>query len=258
MIFYISKIFTSFLLPPGIFIAALFLSAFYAKKYKKLFLGFAIVFLIFSIRAFSNLLLSPLEEPYTKPFVKNKNAKAVVVLAGGSLIDSPNLPLYPGSLKRLIYGIMIAKKENLPLIYTGADTLKKEKQEKAIRQTIKELQKSLNLSLPIKNKIENRFCIVIEKYSLNTYQNALFTKKLFEKNGFKNPSIYLVTSAYHMKRSELLFKRMGFLVTPEATDFQLNKDINYAYFLPTFNALTTSFLALHEYFGIIKELIFTN
>jgi len=255
LIFYISKLFTSFLLPPGIFIAALFAAALYAKKYRKIFMGFAFIFLIFSIRAFSNLLLSPLEKPYEKPFVKNEKAQAVVVLAGGSLISSPNLPLYPGAFKRLIYAIMIAKKNNLPLIYTGSDTLQKDKSSYAVKKTLKQLQEYLNIPLPVSEKIKNEFCIIIENESLDTYQNALFTKRLFEKNGIKNPYIYLVTSAYHMKRATILFKNMGFRPIPEATDFQVNEEVNYSYYLPTFNALTSSFLALHEYFGILKAVL---
>ncbi|NPA81847.1 MAG: YdcF family protein [Epsilonproteobacteria bacterium] len=253
--FLISKLFTSFFLPPGIFILALFIASFYAKRFRKTLFAISFIFLLISIKYVANILLSPLESPYNKPFQPQKGVQAVVVLAGGSVYKAANLPLAGSSFKRFVYGLMIAKRENLPLIYTGINAFKRGEEDFAIKQTVQELNEYLHLNIPVSSTLKNEFCVIFEKRSVDTYRNALFTKKLFEENGIKNPKIYLVTSAYHMKRSEIIFKNTGFEVTPEATDFLISKVSHYTAFLPNMGGFQLSFVAIHEYFGILKAIL---
>lgn len=56
-------------------------------------------------------------------------------------------------------------------------------------------------------------CIVIENRSRNTIENAAFTKPILDKNHLKPPYI-LVTSAFHMRRSVGIFKKIGIDVIP--------------------------------------------
>ncbi len=58
------------------------------------------------------------------------------------------------------------------------------------------------------NKInENeRLKIILEKNSSSTYSNAVEVRKLVEKNKFR--SIILLTSDYHMKRADFIFRRI--------------------------------------------------
>ena len=53
--------------------------------------------------------------------------------------------------------------------------------------------------------------IVIENKSKNTYENAIFTRKIFEKNGWAGKKFLLITSAFHMRRAEACFKKAGFV-----------------------------------------------
>jgi len=231
------------------------MAAVYSKKFRKLFLFIAITFLLLSIRFFANMLLDPLEKPYNRAFTAKKDIQAVVVLSGGSMPGSANLPLDASAFKRLVYGLMIAKKSNLPLVFSGSQGRVKEDESFAVKKSLRQMQEFLGIKFPVSKSIENRFCVVFEDKSLDTYQNALFSKKLFEKNGIEHPKIYLVTSAYHMKRSKLLFKNAGFVVTPAATDFHINPCINYATFFPTLSAFNISYAAVHEYFGILKAVL---
>lgn len=50
-----------------------------------------------------------------------------------------------------------------------------------------------------------RESIILDKASSSTYENAVEVKRLVEERGFT--SIILLTSAYHMRRAELVFRR---------------------------------------------------
>lgn len=50
--------------------------------------------------------------------------------------------------------------------------------------------------------------IIIERGSLNTHQNVIFTKELVDKD-YKNASLLLITSTWHMRRSRACFKKAG-------------------------------------------------
>ncbi len=62
-----------------------------------------------------------------------------------------------------------------------------------------------------------RDSIILEKASKSTYENAVECRRLLEEKGYS--SIVLVTSAYHMKRAYLIFRRVmpdGVLITPHS------------------------------------------
>jgi uncharacterized SAM-binding protein YcdF (DUF218 family) len=59
--------------------------------------------------------------------------------------------------------------------------------------------------------------ILVENASRNTYENAIFTKNIVEKEN-KNTSFLLITSGFHMKRSLKTFQKAGFVCTPFSTD----------------------------------------
>ena len=64
--------------------------------------------------------------------------------------------------------------------------------------------------------------IAIEPDSLNTFENATYTKALLSDRGIDQ--ILLVTSALHMPRSLAIFKKQGFAATPAPTDFHVVED----------------------------------
>jgi len=230
----LSKLFTYLFLPPGIFIVALFIASFYVRRFKWLFLSFSVVFYLLSIKPVANFLLTPLES------IDNNNTKAdaVVVLAGGSNYSGV-IKAYPGAFKRKFYSFYLAKEKNLPLIFSGGGKRKHSEADNA-KSDFKLLQKLSNSKLPI----------YYEDKSLNTKQNAIFTASLFSK--LKLPKIiYLVTSAYHMKRAIIYFKKAGFSVTPKAVDFKVEKEYNFYDYLPNMSNFKNSYLAIHEYIGII-------
>ncbi len=50
--------------------------------------------------------------------------------------------------------------------------------------------------------------IIVEKESRNTYENAQFTAKIINRD-FKEARLLLITSAFHMRRSEACFENAG-------------------------------------------------
>jgi uncharacterized SAM-binding protein YcdF (DUF218 family) len=65
--------------------------------------------------------------------------------------------------------------------------------------------------------------IVIEENSRDTYENAKFIREICRRDDYKNP--ILITSASHMKRSLLAFKKIGLNVWPYPANFR-TKSIN--------------------------------
>src|SRR5258706_7873052 len=59
--------------------------------------------------------------------------------------------------------------------------------------------------------------IIIENKSNNTYENAIFTKEILQRD-FPNGRFLLFTAAFHMRRAVACFKKVGMEVTPYGTD----------------------------------------
>ena len=95
--------------------------------------------------------------------------------------------------------------------------------------------------------------ILTEERSRNTYENAVNLKQLW-----RNGSILLVTSAYHLPRAVALFAKQGFRVTPVPCGYE-TKDrpgdgldqINITDFLPSYHALEITTHAIDELAGIV-------
>ncbi len=254
IVYIVSKLFTYLLLPPGLFVLLSFLMAFYTRKFRGFFLFAAFCFYLLSNIIFANFLLLPLERPYNKSFTKSEKADAVVVLGGGNIVGSANLPLASDAYKRVMYALMIAKSQNLPLIFSGGGLSKSESESSSFLKSMEQTKKYLSLEIPFSKKLkEGGFAVFLEDKSLDTFQNAKFTKQKFTEAGMQNPTIYLVTSAYHMKRSVSLYEHFGFRVIPCATDFKISlQKSNFWDYFPKMEALYDSYLALHEYAGLLS------
>ena len=235
MIYIISKLFTYLILPPGIFILILIFAGIFAKKFKWLFFISALSLYLLSNKFIANMLIYPLEDINYKD---NITPKAVVVLGGGT---NPKdiLKASPDAFKREIYGLLLSKKYNLPFIFTGGGI--KTNEAKNIKKDIDLITKTCGC------KIKTYF----EKKSLDTYENAKYTSKLFEKLHLKK-EIFLVTSAYHMKRSIALFKYFGFKIIPKPVGFFYNPNYTIWDLFPNEGSFHKSYKAIHEYFGLLS------
>ena len=92
--------------------------------------------------------------------------------------------------------------------------------------------------------------IVVEGESRTTYENARNTARLLDTD---SGPVLLVTSAFHMRRSQALFKAQGLDVVPASTDIQSTKTDVPAIldWIPDAYFLYTTSRAVKEYVGYI-------
>ena len=129
-------------------------------------------------------------------------ADAIVVLGGG-MEWSRDLP-YPdmnGAADRLWHAARLYKAGKAPVVLpTGA------------WEDASSVPLLLDLGVPAA-------VIRAETASRNTAENARFTAELLARMGCGR-RVLLVTSAWHMRRAQLLFERAGLEVIPAATDYE--------------------------------------
>lgn len=65
--------------------------------------------------------------------------------------------------------------------------------------------------------------IIVEGESRNTYENAVFSKRILEEQNI-NGNYLLITSAWHMYRAKACFDKAGLSYTPYSVDFASVKD----------------------------------
>ncbi|MCX7738345.1 MAG: YdcF family protein [Hydrogenothermaceae bacterium] len=233
--FFLKKLITFMILPPGIFVI-LFLSIAFLRKKMRLAsvisVASAVSIYLLSIEPIKDLLLSPLEEKYKRP--KQLTGDVIVVLGGGSYNTGV---LTDDSLKRLLTGFILQKQLNIPIILSGGSAI--------INLPESEVMKSVLIELGV-----DRSQIFTDVSSRDTLGNAFFTKKICQSKGFRR--VILVTSAYHMPRSILTFKQAGIEVIPYSTDFKMDKRYTFYSYLPKMNVLQDSTKVLREYIGLVS------
>jgi uncharacterized SAM-binding protein YcdF (DUF218 family) len=168
-----------------------------------------------------------------------KEADAIVILAGGSIKDSTE---YGGdtlgrfSLERVRYGAWLAKRLGKPILVTGGAPIGGKPEAEIMRD-------SLMLEFGVKRV---RW---VESDSINTRENARYAAHLLKPDGIQR--IYLVTNAWHLARAIPEFEMLGFKVIPAGTGYSLPQPLVPLDFLPNGKALHDSWLALHEWLGLL-------
>ncbi|TYB34894.1 MAG: YdcF family protein [Flexistipes sinusarabici] len=248
--FLISKLFTYFILPPGVFIAIILIALlFIAAGLKKTgvysLLLTAFLLYLLSVEPVKDFLLLPLENKFHPFEISEAQKEDVIVVLGGGMYDkSPakgmKPSLSPDSLKRTVYAFYLQKELNLPVIVSGGKVF-----QSSNTASSAEVMKSVMVRLGAgKEKIYT------ESESKNTAQNAEFTAKIMNKYGWSHA--LLVTSAYHMPRSVLSFGSAGVHVTAAPTDYKTDRSGYFWYsFMPQMSYLKDSWNALHEYAGLL-------
>jgi len=95
--------------------------------------------------------------------------------------------------------------------------------------------------------------IIIESASRNTRENAFFVKDLVAQNS-SSGKVILITSAFHMRRAEGCFRKVGIDVTGFSTDFYsaLPKDrFGVDGFIPSASVLSNWNFLIKEWIGYI-------
>lgn len=244
MLYVLKVIYSTFFVPPGIFLVLLLaLTAWLYRRQRKsattLFISTALFYLC-TIPAVADPVIRSLEARYTPPAAFSGDV--IVLLGGGATMDTPNIDghghLSGYAANRLLTAAQLYYKYKLPILTSGGKVLETTGTEAEISRTI-----LLGLGVPDDK-------IIVENQSLNTTQNAEYSKKLLDSQGFGQP--VLVTSAFHMPRAVLQFQKAGIKVIPWPTDYQANVHslISWFDFIPSSGALTNIALSIKEYLGL--------
>jgi uncharacterized SAM-binding protein YcdF (DUF218 family) len=258
--FFLSKLITPFLLPPGLFITLACITAVILIIKKKklpallLFITAILLYLV-SITPIQRAFLLPLENSHP-PLTDAQGIRRphgggvpsyIVVLGGGTVTASPEAGgrslLSASALRRTVYGYLLHKQTGLPVILCGGIVFKGEKKEAEAR-----VAKRLLLRLGM-----DEADILTDSESRNTFENAQNILPLLAAGGEElvTPPVILVTSAYHMKRSTAVFRSLGVPVIPAPTDYQSSRDkLDFWSFLPNAGNMEGISIALREYIGL--------
>jgi len=99
-----------------------------------------------------------------------------------------------------------------------------------------------------------REAIVVDNESRNTYENSRYTERLLKSAGAEDPSVLLVTSAWHMPRARGNFAKTSLKVVPAACDFSAFGTYHgtkrwYDWVLPSADSLMRSSVMFKEWLG---------
>ncbi len=178
-------------------------------------------------------------------------AEAIVLLGG-----STKPPIYPRTMPdiseqgdRIIYAAKLYKEGKAPLIIAAGGRIHWRVGGQSEAEDMQQLLEFIGIPAA---------AIIQEPNSLNTHENAVNVKKILQEKGIEQ--VLLVTSAMHMPRSLLIFKKEGINAIAAPTDFlvsQKNLDeltsssksiiLNL---IPNAHNLAKTTRALKEYLGL--------
>ena len=229
--FFLKKLVSYFILPPGIFILLLLLIATLAKRkaVRRLALFSALSLYLISTEPVKDALIYPLESEYSRGDASR--AQAIVVLGGG-VYNSGYLK--SSSYKRLITAFLLHKDTGLPIILSGGASIRTIPEAKVMEKLLREFG-------------VEQGSIYSELRSRDTKENALYVKRVCKRLGCRR--IALVTSAFHMGRAIRMFEKMGFEIEPYPTDFRFDGRYNFYSLFPKSSVFLDSSTAIREYIG---------
>ena len=247
---YLHKILPFFILPLGL-TSAFILAGVVFRRRLFCFTGL-VVLLLSSMPVTSGYLMRTVEGQAVRLTAESMpEADAIVVLSSSRTLAPGNPPVSEwNDPDRFFGGIELYRAGKAPVIvFTGGWVPWRPGLEPEGRVLIR---KAIELGIPDKN-------LLTTGKVLDTAEEARAVSDLLHARiGVSSrPKILLVTSAYHMRRAVLLFKRVGLDVIPFPVDFQVSEGGNLTIlgFIPNGNSLRQTEMALREEYGYLFYLI---
>lgn len=248
--FSLSKFISAFLFPPGIQILTIALSLALLRKWRRT-AYFAIVVSAASLYAMSiTLVTGPMEEwlEQASPEVKVADApaaEAIVVLGDFVRVATKSRERFrlTASTDRLYKAALLYRAGKAQQVVVSGGTQSEGGNEVSSQAAAaRELLIGWGVPAP---------AILLEAESQNTHENAVFSRRLFKAAG--KPKILLVTSAMHLPRAGVIFRREGFDVVAFPADFKSGwGDSDWlSKLLPGAGNMESAGGALHEYLGML-------
>jgi uncharacterized SAM-binding protein YcdF (DUF218 family) len=244
--FFLKKLVTPFILPPGIFILALISSGmliiFLKRRKIGIFnLALGLLLWVFCSAPFSNYLIGGLESEFD---IYPEVTGDCIILLGGGIIDK--VPDFSGfgtptdsMLARIVTAVRVQKKLDIPIIVSGGRIYPNTSSE---AQIAKRFLVDLGVA-------EGQ--IMMEENARDTYENAKYAKEICQRKNYQKP--ILITSAFHMKRALFSFRKAGLDIIAYPAGFRSKnaQDLRWVSYLPRSSSLEVTSDALHEYLGIL-------
>lgn len=217
MFLFLSKLLPLFIYPLGIACILLIIALIMwlqRSRWIALPIFLALVVLLISSNArVSNYLIKTLEWQ-NLPSQDLPTAEAIVVLGGATrAADAPRImPDINENGDRLLYAAKLYQEQKAPLVILAGGRIEWYGAGQPEAVDMKQLLQLMGVPAE---------AIILEPNSLNTYQNAVNVKEILQKRNIEK--ILLVTSAFHMPRSLLIFQRQNINAIPAPTDFLLSQ-----------------------------------
>ena len=247
LFFFVSKIIWIIVSPDSLLLILIIFSLvlLYLDKQKqaKILLSIASgLLLLISFFPIGEWLLYPLETRFqTNPVLPDKVAGIVVLSGSENTVLSPQwqqVELGDATERDLMFLTLGRKYPEAKLLFTGGSGSLLEQKDKAA-DIAKKLFKQLNFDVTR---------IIFEKESRNTYENAIYSKKIVEP--VKNENWILITTGWHMPRSVGIFCKAEWPVIPYPVDHQTNKDNLFRISFNLSNNLRMLKIAIKEWLGL--------
>jgi uncharacterized SAM-binding protein YcdF (DUF218 family) len=192
-----------------------------------------------SISPVSNMLCYYLEKDYLTNKRGDIRRLDIIVVLGGGIAENKSLAETMPSLRsssRILHGVQVFKERGASYFVCSGKGIGRMSEAEVIEKAAMGLGVS-------KDKIK------LDRVSRNTWEHAIEIKKMFPDPEIE---IGLVTSAYHMKRSEREFRRYFHNIRPLPSEFlysTVQSPIIFS-FIPNSGSLYKTSTALNEIIGL--------
>lgn len=241
MAFVLRKALTFLALPLGL-IALLLVAGLVTKK--RALIGAALLLLYAAAIPFtSDRLIGVLEDRYPRLGVEECPAADAIVVLGGTVADvGKDSPEWTEAVDRFEQGVALYRAGKAPRLILGGGALS------WVAENYTEGDAMMAAAL--RHGVPKEAMRVVRDAG-NTAGEAGEAAKLAREEGFHQ--IILVTSAFHMPRAALLFRRQGLQVIPFPADYQFVKrrPVTLLSFLPQGTALLHTEAAVKEFYGLL-------
>lgn len=174
--------------------------------------------------------------------------EAGIVLGGSSSFDKYGRGFFNASADRFITACILYKTQKIKRIIISGGSNGAGQPKDADFQ----YKKMVDLGIPPAD-------IIVENASVNTFENAAFSKAKIDSLPLKPPFV-LITSAMHIPRAERVFRKAGVPVIPFPCNYSvLEKNFGFAdYIIPSVSTFLSWSSFLKEVVGIMGYKLFNK
>ena len=241
------KVLPLFFLPLGLGILTVMFGPLFRKRFF-VWAGIALLW-FFGAPLVGDFLIRQIEGVETRVAVDSLDGADAVVVLGGVITQVPGVRYgeWGNTVDRFDGGVEVFSAGKAPLLIFMGSKRPWMPDEKPEGEILAERAKRLGIP---------ETAILVTGKVGNTADEAKAARGILSRNA--KPHVILVTSAFHMKRATLLFRKAGMKVQPFPVDFRGSyyKELTLIDFLPGAKGLENSEIAIREVLGILYYRIF--